>query len=487
MKKRTGKISGIIIAIIYMFAFAAIGAYSASFAESYLGEEETTAKSMIIVLIYVIMAYIGAMIHIAVHEAGHLIFGKLTGYEFKSYRIFNLMWQKDKDEKVRFYKYSLAGTGGQCMMGPPEMKDDEMQDMPFVLYNLGGIIMNLVVSLIFFGFFLLQKETIFFKGFCIVMLIIGISYVLVNGIPLPASTNDGSNTLSIARSKKARKAFWVQMKGVILLTEGTRIKDFPKEWFSMPDEKGLQNTMEAVMAVYVCDRLMDEHRFKEAKKTMAQLLNANTAINEIHRKMLKTNALYCELLRMKEEIKNRNEENKETEENLKDIEIKNKRVTEDKTLNKKTSQENERNNNEKNNCERNNNERSINDKRINERNINETNNQETNSKEINNIETDKKETDNKEIENKEPKLKENNTIEEIKENIRKYLDKDLEQFWKAMKKNPSVIRTQYAYEKIYEQNEEKAGKCLDEFEKAAKVYPYPVEIEAEREFLYFAL
>ena len=467
MKKRAGKISGIIIGIIYMFAFAAIGAYSASFAESYLGEEETVAKSMIIVLIYVIMAYIGAMIHIAVHEAGHLIFGKLTGYEFKSYRIFNLMWQKDKDGKVRFYKYSLAGTGGQCMMGPPEMKDDNIQDMPFVLYNLGGIIMNLVVSLIFFGFFLLQKETNYFKGFCVVMVIIGISYVLANGIPLPASTNDGSNTLSIARSKKARKAFWVQMKGVILLTEGTRIKNFPKEWFSMPDEKGLQNTMEAVMAVYVCDRLMDEHRFNEAKKTIDQLLDANTAINEIHRKLLKTNALYCELLRLKEEIKNKNEENKAAEENLKDIEVKNEGLTEDKTLNKKTSQ-----NNEKNSCERNNNERSI----------NETKNKETDNKEINN-----KEINNKEIDNKETKLKENKTIEGIKEKIRKNLDKDLEQFWKTMKKNPGVIRTRYACEKIYEQNEEKAKKCLDEFEKAAKVYPYPVEIEAEREFLYFAL
>ena len=294
------------------------------------------------------------------------------------------------------------------------------------------------------------------------MVIIGISYVLANGIPLPASTNDGSNTLSIARSKKARKAFWVQMKGVILLTEGTRIKNFPKEWFSMPDEKGLQNTMEAVMAVYVCDRLMDEHRFNEAKKTIDQLLDANTAINEIHRKLLKTNALYCELLRLKEEIKNKNEENKAAEENLKDIEVKNEGLTEDKTLNKKTSQ-----NNEKNSCERNNNERSI----------NETKNKETDNKEINN----------KEIDNKETKLKENKTIEGIKEKIRKNLDKDLEQFWKTMKKNPGVIRTRYACEKIYEQNEEKAKKCLDEFEKAAKVYPYPVEIEAEREFLYFAL
>ena len=52
---------------------------------------------------------------------------------------------------------------------------------------------------------------------------------------------------------------------------------------------------------------------------------------------------------------------------------------------------------------------------------------------------------------------------------------------KAMKDFPSVIRTEYVYALLYEENENKAVKV--KFEKQAKMYPYENEIQAEREFM----
>ena len=102
----------------------------------------------IMVLGLLLLAFYGAiMVQLVIHEAGHLVFGLATGYRFNSYRIFNLMWLKE-DGKIRFRKLSVAGTGGQCLMNPPDLQDGKM---PVMLYNFGGAILNLISALIFGG------------------------------------------------------------------------------------------------------------------------------------------------------------------------------------------------------------------------------------------------------------------------------------------------------------------------------------------------
>lgn len=78
--------------------------------------------------------YLAIILQIIIHEAGHLIGGILTGYKFSSFRIFNFMFIKEND-KLKLKKLSLAGTGGQCLMSPPEFIEGKV---PYILYNLGG-------------------------------------------------------------------------------------------------------------------------------------------------------------------------------------------------------------------------------------------------------------------------------------------------------------------------------------------------------------
>ena len=56
-------------------------------------------------------------------------------------------------------------------------------------------------------------------------------------------------------------------------------------------------------------------------------------------------------------------------------------------------------------------------------------------------------------------------------------------FMKAMKRFPSVLRTQYALAVLEEKNVSKAETIKGDFDKAAKSYPYPHEIESERELM----
>ena len=97
--------------------------------------------SLVVLYIGFLLSY---FLQIVVHEAGHLVFGRLTGYQYSSFRIGSFMWVK-LDGKIRLKRYSMSGTGGQCLMAPPEMVDGKI---PYVLYNFGGAIANIVVSVV---------------------------------------------------------------------------------------------------------------------------------------------------------------------------------------------------------------------------------------------------------------------------------------------------------------------------------------------------
>ena len=78
----------------------------------------------------------------------------------------------------------------------------------------------------------------------------------------------------------------------------------------------------------------------------------------------------------------------------------------------------------------------------------------------------------------------------IRDNRREVLDDmytlELKKFMQTMKKFPSVLRTEYAYALLVEQDEEKAEKILKVFDKCAKSYPYESDIQMERELIVYA-
>src|SRR5699024_8670727 len=104
----------------------------------------------------------------------------LSGYGFASYRIGSLMWIK-QDGKVRFKRFSIAGTGGQCLMTPPELTEE---GMPYVLYNLGGVLMNLILAALCLCADFLWAENWYLSAFLIVTALSGVWLAAVNGIPL---------------------------------------------------------------------------------------------------------------------------------------------------------------------------------------------------------------------------------------------------------------------------------------------------------------
>jgi len=72
------------------------------------------------------------------------------------------------------------------------------------------------------------------------------------------------------------------------------------------------------------------------------------------------------------------------------------------------------------------------------------------------------------------------------EKLEELYDDELKKFLKAMRKSPSTYRVEYLYAKYIEKDEKKASTAMAGFEKVAKTYPYPHEIEGERELIRYA-
>lgn len=278
------------IGIAFMFVLGGVLGYVLIHCIDTYIAEKTLYEVTLLYLLFIIVMYGAYFLHMIIHEAGHLIFGLLTGYKFRSFRILSFMLLKDK-EKLKLRRLSIVGTGGQCIMMPPDIKNGKM---PFLLYNLGGSFLNVIASVlplvIYFGY----NDS----PFLLIFAVIGFIAALTNGVPMRTSTinNDGYNALAISKSNEALEAFWVQLKVAEQNSNGLRIKDMPAEWFEVPTDESMKNSIVATRGVYACNRLMDEEKFSEADALMKHILEIDSGIVGVHRNLLICDRIYVELI-----------------------------------------------------------------------------------------------------------------------------------------------------------------------------------------------
>ena len=294
MKTKSKRTGGQILGIVfYMTIGAACGILILNYIEK-LPLAEMPAGGLLLFIPLLLSVYAALLLQIVIHEAGHLVFGLATGYQFVSFRVWSLMWVK-KDGKLLFKRMSLAGTGGQCLMSPPDLADGKM---PVLLYNFGGAIMNLIASAVFLTASFLVPAVSFFTVFFRILALIGIAFAFMNGVPLhlgPAD-NDGANALALMRNEEAVRAFWLQLKANAEASSGKRLRDMPDDWFSVPDDSAMNNSMIAATGVLACSRLMDEHRFAEADGLMEHMLSIESRIVPLHRSLMVCDRIFLELI-----------------------------------------------------------------------------------------------------------------------------------------------------------------------------------------------
>ena len=245
-------------------------------------------------ILFIAIIWISYFLQIIVHEVGHLIFGLLSGYRFSSFRVGKWMLLK-KGGKLSFKQFSLAGTGGQCLMIPPETYEKKP---PVAWLLLGGAIFNFINGVAFLLLAFFVDCSIWLSLFFGMSAFFAFLYALTNGIPMKTNlvSNDGATVLALCRDADAASDFCRHLTINAQNTEGVRLSEMPCEWFAFPAEEKLQNNAFAETAVFACNRLMDEKRVEDAAERIRYLLGADTALAGVHRKLLICDLIYCELI-----------------------------------------------------------------------------------------------------------------------------------------------------------------------------------------------
>ncbi len=238
--------------------------------------------------------YLAFFVQIVVHEAGHLAFGLMSGYRFVSFNVLGFVWQKDEKGSFRVGRMQIAGAGGQCLMAPPDYNGG---DFPFTLYNLGGVLINLIAAALC-GLLALMIPVTWVRILLVMQAVVGAFSALTNGLPLPmaAIQNDGKNLLCIRKDLHARRAFWVQMSMAAALAQGVRLKDMPEDWFAPFPEEAMSNPIVTAVPVMNAARLMDQLDFPAAEAAIRALLGREKGVLGLYRASLSCDGAVCELL-----------------------------------------------------------------------------------------------------------------------------------------------------------------------------------------------
>ncbi|MBQ0001776.1 MAG: hypothetical protein KBT01_09640 [Clostridiales bacterium] len=272
-----------------------LGLLSAPLIDRVLDGEGSTPEKLLKIAVVVVILYISFILQIILHEGGHLIFGLLSGYQFSSFRVYSFMLKKEND-RLKLCRFSLAGTAGQCLMAPPDLKDGYI---PYKLYNLGGILINILTVLVCGPLFLVTPEGSILQCFLLLMAVLGIAFAFMNGIPVNngSITNDGANVIALGKDSEALKAFWLQMKVNEMISRGITISEMPEEWFELPDEDHLKNPIACVTAFLRCNYLLEKGKYEESREYMEYLLSKDTAINGVHKGLLRCDLAAISALR----------------------------------------------------------------------------------------------------------------------------------------------------------------------------------------------
>lgn len=238
------------------------------------------------------IAVLSIFLQIIIHEVGHLIFGVLTGYDFISFRIFSItiLFQ---DKRLRLSKNIISGTAGQCIMTP---SFNESVDIPYFWYNAGGVIANLLTTVISLSMAFLFPEGNICRTVFIFLATIGIIFTLYNGIPLKTRlvVNDAYNIAKLIHNPEAKRAFWRLLKLNEYQIKGIELCNCPDEWFESLQES-YSNPIVCGWSIFVLLRFLEKRNYVEALNICNKIIEAPN-VPDIYINEAICEKMFCEIM-----------------------------------------------------------------------------------------------------------------------------------------------------------------------------------------------
>lgn len=245
------------------------------------------SEGVAVFLVAVASLFISLAIIVPIHELGHLICGLLCGYKFVSFRIFNFTLLKENGQ-LHIKKFAIAGTGGQCLLTPPDLPLDEI---PTGWYNFGGVLANIILLIIALPFFFLNLNPFVAEAIG-VFVATDVIMILMNGIPMQAGGvgNDGYNMKLLKNNLLSKQGIVNQLRANALIQNGIRPKDMPDQLFLYPEDIDYKNALEVSIPLMHASRLIDRMEYDAAIKEIESLYAHKGEIMQLYVK-----EIACEL------------------------------------------------------------------------------------------------------------------------------------------------------------------------------------------------
>ena len=257
-----------------------------------------------VIVVTIVAAVVGFILNVILHEAGHLIFGLLTGYGLVFFSALGLTTMKENGKLV-VKKYSIAGTAGGCMLSPPDMKNGTY---PYKLCISGGFLVDFILCAVFLILFYNSAETagLWARAFLVIGIVSAL-LGLLNFIPHNVvAPDDGYIFFNLGKEENAtmHKGYWTCFKIQALLAEGSRPREIPTELFDWVDTDNINDPLTYETAYYHYKYLLDQQKFSDAKTLLQTLWDDTNNIPEVQKLACQCELLFHELIgdRRQEEI-----------------------------------------------------------------------------------------------------------------------------------------------------------------------------------------
>ena len=231
------------------------------------------------------------------HEAGHLIAGLWYKFKFVSFRVANLTLIKEEG-KYKIKKFHIAGTGGQCLLSPPE---ETPSRKAVIGYLAGGALLNFATAILFF-FIWMRADNLYLDFLALYMWVIGLLFALLNGLPLKVGgiTNDGYNIRLVAKDNESKQNILTQLYINAACQQGIRPRDMPEEWFKNREVTDYKNVFQVSERLTFASRLIDKREYDSAHAMLDDLHGHSKEIIGVLANEIDCELLYLELCHRKD-------------------------------------------------------------------------------------------------------------------------------------------------------------------------------------------
>ena len=229
-------------------------------------------------LVAVLIAFI---LNVVLHEGGHLVAGLLTGYRFVSFRFLNWTIIR-RNGRLQWGNYELAGTGGQCLMAPPDRPVDQIDTR---WYNAGGVLANMLIVVISALLLWAFDLPACLDELLVIMIIFGLFIGVGNGIPLKMGgvATDGLNLLQLEKDIPGKQFFCNILEFNALNQEGVPYDEMPEHIFALPQPVDWVNSMHVGAALMAATRMIAVHQWEEAHRLLTKAHEHSDEYMELYR------------------------------------------------------------------------------------------------------------------------------------------------------------------------------------------------------------